>query len=330
MIDFTYDKAQDPTSAVALLGSDGKFLGGGTNLVDLMRENIEKPAHLVDVTGLSRQIEETPEGDLRIGSAVSNTELANHPLVKSRYPLLTMAIVSGASGQIRNMATVAGNILQRTRCHYFYDSACRCNKRQSGSGCDAMEGFNRMHAILGASESCIATHPSDMAVALAALDARVHVQGPGGEREIAFADLHRLPGDRPDLETNLRPHELITAITVPRCAFATRSTYLKIRDRSSYAFALVSVAAALKLEGEAVGGVRLALGGVAHRPWRAHLAERVLRSAPANEQTFRRAADEELAAARGHGHNDFKIELARRAIVQALSSLTEQAKETNR
>lgn len=329
MNDFTYQKAEDAASAVASLREGGgKYLGGGTNLIDLMRENIEKPPHLVDVTGLSREIVETADGGLRIGAAVSNTDLANHPAVKSRYPVLSLAIVSGASGQIRNMATVAGNILQRTRCHYFYDSACRCNKRQSGSGCDAIGGFNRMHAILGASSSsCIATHPSDMAVALSALEAVVHVRGPEGEREIAFSDFHRLPGDRPELETNLRPQELITAITVPRCGFASRSTYLKIRDRSSYAFALVSVAAAIKLEGESIGAVRLALGGVAHRPWRAHLAERSLRSAPANESSFRRAAEAELAEAQGYGDNNFKIELAKRAIVQALKSLTEEAKE---
>ncbi len=326
MIDFTYEKAGSAGQALAgLAGKEGaKLLGGGTNLVDLMRENIERPTHLVDVTGLSREIEDTPEGGLLIGAAVTNTALANDPRVKQRYPVLAQAILYGASGQIRNMATVGGNLLQRTRCYYFYDSACRCNKRTAGSGCDAIGGYNRIHAILGASPSCIATHPSDMCVALAALDAIVHVRGKDGTRTIPFQEFHLLPGDTPHLETVLQPGELVTALTLPPLSLARSSLYTKVRDRSSFAFALVSVAAAVKLEGETIGDVRLALGGVAHKPWRALAAERSLHGAPATPASFRRAAELELAGARGYGHNDFKVELARRAIVDTLEQLVKE------
>ena len=325
MIDFTYEKAEGAEQALSgIRDKEGsRFLGGGTNLVDLMREDIEQPNHLVDVTGLSREIEDKGDG-LRIGGAVTNTQLANDPRVKEHYPLLSQAILYGASGQIRNMATVAGNLLQRTRCAYFYDSACRCNKRTPGAGCDAIGGFTRMHAILGTSPSCIAVHPSDMAVALAALEATVEVRGPSGTRNITFEDFHLLPGDTPDRETTLAEGELITAIVLPPLPMARRSLYIKVRDRSSYAFALVSVAATIALEGEAIGDVHIALGGVAHKPWRARLAERSLLGAPANTASFRRAAELELAEARGYGHNDFKIELARRTIVDALEQLVKE------
>ncbi len=273
-----------------------KYLGGGTNLVDLMRETVEAPSALVDVTGLSTEIEETDDGGLMIGAATRNTTVAEHPAVRTRYPMLTRAIVAGASAQIRNMATVGGNLLQRTRCTYFYDTdGSRCNKRSPGQGCDAIEGFNRIHAILGASPACVATHPSDMCVALAALDAVVHLRSASGERTVALCDLHRLPEDRPDVETVLEPGELITAVQLPQSDLAAHSTYRKVRDRSSYAFALVSVAAALELDGDTIAGARLALGGVAPKPWRAWRAEEALRGRPATEASFLQAADAELA-----------------------------------
>jgi xanthine dehydrogenase YagS FAD-binding subunit len=300
-----------------------KFLAGGTNLVDLMRERIELPSTLVDVTGLSRAVNFRDDGGLIIGAGVRNTELAAHPIVRERAPVLARAVLAGASGQIRNMATVGGNVMQRTRCLYFYDDAARCNKREPGRGCDAIDGFNRNHAILGASPTCIATHPSDMCVALAALDASVRVEGQSGARTIQFVDFHRLPTDRPDLETALARDELITAIEVPPLAFGRNSTYRKVRDRASYAFALVSVAAALDLAGGQVRDVRLALGGVAHKPWRAFQAEKLLRGAPATEESFRNAAEAELQQASGLRHNAFKIELAKRIIVQSLKDLSQ-------
>ena len=323
MTPFTYARAADPADAIRLGGdAQARYLGGGTNLVDLMRETIERPAALVDVTGLSGAIEERPDGGLLIGAAARNTAVAEHRLVRTRYPLLTRAIVAGASAQIRNMATVGGNILQRTRCAYFYDAeGSRCNKRAPGQGCDAIEGFNRNHAILGASPSCAATHPSDMCVALAALDAVVHLKGAGGERALPLSELHRLPEDHPEIETTLEPGELITAVELPALPFAARSTYRKVRDRASYAFALVSVAAALELEGSVVKDVRLALGGVAPKPWRAFKAEQALRGQPATEQAFRAAADAELADAKPLGGNAFKIELARRTITAVLREL---------
>jgi xanthine dehydrogenase YagS FAD-binding subunit len=320
---FTYARAIDTSDAVRQGAVDGaKYLGGGTNLVDLMRETIERPASLVDVTGLSREIEDLPGDGLLIGAGVRNTALAEDSRVRRRYPLLTRAIVSGASAQIRNMATVGGNVLQRTRCAYFYDDAgSRCNKRSPGSGCDAIGGFNRNHAILGASTSCVAVHPSDMCVALAALDAVVHLRGDGGERRIALADLHRLPGDRPDIETMLEPGELITAIELPPLPGKARSTCRKVRDRSSYAFALVSVAAVLEVEDGHVGDVRIALGGVAHKPWRATRAEAVLLGGPPVSSAFAMAADAELAEARALSGNAFKVELARRTMVAVLEEL---------
>ena len=321
MKNFAYERAQSVDEALQFVGqkANTKFLGGGTNLVDLMRENIEAPDALVDVTHLSSDIEELPNGSLRIGAAMKNTALANHPLVRARFPVLSQAILMGASGQIRNMATVGGNLLQRTRCYYFYDDAAKCNKREPGSGCDALDGFNRIHAILGASDACIATHPSDMCVALAALDALVHVEGPQGNRVLDFHDFHRLPGDTPQIETDLKSGELITSVEIP--ASGGVSAYRKVRDRASYAFALVSVAATMEIEGDQIKRVRIALGGVAHKPWRATKAEAILNGASATQEAFQAAADAELEDARGYGYNDFKIGLARRTIVGALTEL---------
>jgi xanthine dehydrogenase YagS FAD-binding subunit len=323
MTPFTYRRAADAADAIRLGNNpEARYLGGGTNLVDLMRETVERPAMLVDVTGLSSAIEERKNGGLLIGAATKNTALAKHRAVRTRYPMLTRAIVAGASAQIRNMATVGGNILQRTRCAYFYDrEGSRCNKRQPGQGCDALEGFNRMHAILGASSACIATHPSDMCVALAALDAVVHLKHESGERTLPLTELHRLPEDHPEIETMLEPGELITAVELPPLSYARRSTYRKVRDRASYAFALVSVAAALELEGNTVKSVRLALGGVAHKPWRAWKAEAALRGRPATAEAFRAAAEIELADARPLRGNAFKIELAKRTVTAVLEEL---------
>lgn len=323
MTPFQYSRAADTAEALRLgSGNASAYLGGGTNLVDLMRETVARPDRLVDVSGLSCAIEETSEGGLLIGAGVRNTALAENRMVRSRYPVLCRAILAGASAQIRNMATVGGNLLQRTRCTYFYDTeGSRCNKRNPASGCDAIEGFNRNHAILGASSACVATHPSDMCVALAALDAIVHLQGAGTARTVPFTELHCLPGDHPEIETVLEPGELITAIELPPLPFAAQSTYRKVRDRSSYAFALVSVAAAIDLEDGHIRDVRIALGGVAHRPWRAHKAEALLRDGPANTQAFHAAAVAELADARPLSHNGFKIDLATRTLVAVLGDL---------
>lgn len=324
MIEFSYARAENAPAAIRLSGNavHPKYLGGGTNLVDLMRETVEQPDALVDVTGLSSEIDARDDGSVLIGAAATNTAVATHRAVRTRFPMLARAILAGASGQIRNMATVGGNILQRTRCSYFYDDAARCNKRAPGAGCDAIDGFNRYHAILGTSPACVATHPSDMCVALAALDATVHLEGPGGKRTIKLVDLHRLPGGRPDLETELAPHELIIAIELPALRFATRSTYRKVRDRASYAFALVSVAAALDLRADGrIRDVRLALGGVAHKPWRAWKAEAALRGLQASAVNFRAAAETELAGASGLRDNGFKIELAQRVIAAVLGDL---------
>jgi xanthine dehydrogenase YagS FAD-binding subunit len=319
---FSYTRADSVQGAISLLThtANSKFIGGGTNLVDLMREDVEHPDALVDVTGISSGgITELADGGLSIGAAVRNTAVANHPSVRKRYPVLAQAILFGASGQIRNMATVGGNLMQRTRCYYFYDEASRCNKRTPGAGCDAIGGFNRMHAILGTSTSCIATHPSDMCVALAALETIVHVEGPEGQRTIPFGAFHRLPGETPHLETELRPDELITSIQL--LPFAQNSRYRKVRDRASYAFALVSVAAALDIEDGRIRNVRLALGGVAHKPWRAHQAEEMLKGSETKMEAFQRAAEAELFRAKGYGYNDFKIELAKRTMVSVLSEM---------
>jgi xanthine dehydrogenase YagS FAD-binding subunit len=319
---FHYERASDVSAALAAGARAGAhYLGGGTNLVDLMRETIERPDVLVDVTSLSRDIEETDDGGLRIGAGVKNTAVAADRRVRERFPLLAQAILAGASAQIRNMATVGGNLMQRTRCLYFYDDAARCNKRGPGAGCDARDGFNRNHAVLGASETCVATHPSDMCVALAALDAVVTVRGKNGSHDIPLTAFHRLPGDTPQLETMLEPGELIVAVTVPQNGIAARSSYRKVRDRASYAFALVSVAAGLEMEHGKIKDVRLALGGVAHKPWRAERAEAVLRGGEATEAAFRQAAEAELAPAQALRDNAFKIELAKRVIVDALGKL---------
>ncbi len=323
MTPFRYTRANDTAEALRLGAPPGtKYLGGGTNLVDLMRETVERPEALVDVTGLPGAIEERPDGSLLIAAGVRNTALAEHRAVRTRYPMLSRAILAGASAQIRNMATVGGNLLQRTRCTYFYDNeGSRCNKREPGQGCDAIEGFNRIHAILGASPECVATHPSDMCVALAALDAVLHLRSGSGERTIALVDFHLLPGERPDIETMLTPGELITAVELPAFAAAANSTYRKVRDRASYAFALVSVAAAIQVEGGKVRDVRLALGGVAHKPWRAQKAEAALRGRPATLASLREAAEVELADAAPLRDNGFKIELAKRTIVATLGDL---------
>jgi xanthine dehydrogenase YagS FAD-binding subunit len=325
MTPFTYARAHDVADAVRLGGEHGaKYLGGGTNLVDLLRETIEHPLSLIDVTGLSNAIEEREDGSLLIGAATRNTALASHRAVRVRYPMLSRAVVAGASAQIRNMATVGGNILQRTRCTYFYDvDGSRCNKRNPGQGCDAIDGFNRIHAILGASSACVASHPSDMCVALTALGATVHLRSARGERTLPMTDVHRLPEDHPEIETLLESGELITAVELPPLPLAARSTYRKVRDRASYAFALVSVAAALALEGDTVKDVRLALGGVAHKPWRAWKAEAALKGRPATPERFRAAAEAELADAAPLRDNAFKVELAKRTIVAVLGELME-------
>ncbi len=322
MIDFEYARAKDLSDALQRIAADpqARVVAGGTNLIDLMKKDVERQARVIDISRLPlNTVEETPEGGVRIGALVPNSDLAYHPLIEQRYPMLSSAILAGASAQLRNMASTGGNLLQRTRCYYFYDIATPCNKREPGSGCSAIKGLNRIHAILGASEACIATHPSDMCVALAALEARVLVTGPAAERSIAFADFHRLPGDTPQLDTNLRSDEIVTAIELPARGFSTNYTYLKIRDRLSYAFALVSVAAGLELDGGTIKEARLALGGVAHKPWRDTAAESALRGQPAEEAAFKQTADLILREAKGFEHNAFKIELARRAIVRALT-----------
>jgi len=321
MINFQYSRATDVADAVRQMAADpeAKFIAGGTNLLDLMKYEVEHPAHLIDISRLPlKTVEERADGKLMIGALVPNSDLAYHPLIEQRYPLLSSAILAGASQQLRNMASTGGNLVQRTRCFYFYDVATPCNKRQPGSGCSAIHGINRINAILGTSDSCIATHPSDMCVALAALDATVHVTGPAGDRVIAFEDFHRLPGDTPERDNNLGAQEMITALELPAKGFANNYSYLKIRDRLSYAFALVSVAAALELDGDRIKEARLAVGGVAHKPWRSADVEASLQGQAADEGSFTRAANRLLADARGFSHNAFKIELARRAIVRTL------------
>jgi xanthine dehydrogenase YagS FAD-binding subunit len=322
MIDFQYARANDVADAVRQMAADptAKFIAGGTNLIDLMKEDVERPSRLIDISRLPlKTIEETADGGLRIGALVPNSDLAYHPAIEQRYPMLSCAILAGASQQLRNMASTGGNLLQRTRCYYFYDIATPCNKREPGSGCAAIKGRNRIHAILGASKACIATHPSDMCVALAALDAKVHVTGPAGERTMAFSEFHRLPGNTPQRDTNLHRDEIVTVVELPARGFASNYTYLKLRDRLSYAFALVSIAAALELEGSTIKEARLALGGVAHKPWRDTAAEAALRGQAAEQAAFMHAADLMLRDARGYAHNSFKIELARRGIVRALT-----------
>ena len=326
MNSFTYIRADAVETAVGERSSEqtAKFIAGGTNLIDLMKENIERPTRLIDITRLPlASITETVAGGLRLGALMSNADTAYDERVIQRYPLLSQAILAGASPQLRNMATDGGNLLQRTRCYYFYDLATPCNKREPGrydgpSGCSALNGFNRIHAILGASENCIATHPSDMCVALAALDAEVLVTGKNGERTIPFAEFHRLPGDTPHIDNTLESDELITSIDLPAKGFPNNYMYLKLRDRASYAFALVSVAVGLEMDDDTITTARIALGGVAHKPWRKPEAETMLVGKPATKENFRAAAENLLAGAQGFGHNTFKIELAKRAIVRAL------------
>ena len=330
---FAYQRASSTADALnAISGRDARFLGGGTNLVDLMKLNVEHPATLVDVTRISdpalTRIDDAPNGGVMIGALVRNSDLANHPHIVENYPLLSQALLSGASPQLRNMATTGGNLLQRTRCFYFMDTAFpACNKRVPGSGCAAIEGISRYHAILGQTdkgphspESCIATNPSDMNVALAALRAIIHVEGPkSAKRTIPIADFHRLPGTTPHIDTTLHPDELITAVELPGPVFAKNSWYLKVRDRQSYAFALVSVAAGLEMDGNSIRSAALALGGVAHKPWRSVEAEGALAGQPAIPESFRRAAEVALTGAKGYEYNAFKIEMAKQSVVHALN-----------
>jgi xanthine dehydrogenase YagS FAD-binding subunit len=325
MTPFAYQRATDAASAVATAVStrNAAYLAGGTNLVDHLRLGITHPATLVDISGLPLdRVEPTDRGGLRIGATVRNADLAAHPDVRRDYPVLAQALLAGASGQIRNVATTAGNLLQRTRCSYFQDATVPCNKREPGSGCSALVGHARMHAVLGASEHCIATHPSDLAVALAALDADVEVLGAAGRRTVALGDLYRLPGDEPQRDTTLEPGDLVTAVVLPPLPMARRSAYRKVRERASYAFALVSVAAALQVDDGVVTDVRIALGGVAHKPWRATLAERSLRGRPATEASFRDAAETELAEAEPLPQLEWKLPMARNTVVATLRGLT--------
>ena len=317
---FEYVRPDTVADAVkALAGGDARALAGGTNLVDLMKYDVARPSRVVDINHLPlRQIEPAPDGGLTIGALVTNSELAWDRRITTHYPLLASAILAGASPQLRNAATTGGNLLQRTRCYYFYDPSTACNKREPGSGCSAIGGVNRIHAILGASDSCIAVHPSDMCVALAALEAVVNVEGKDGKRSIPFSAFHRLPGSEPQHDNTMLQGELITSITLPASDFGSNHTYLKVRDRLSYAFALVSVAAALKLEGGEIRTARVALGGVAHKPWRDPDAEQALQGQPPAEAAFAQFADQILRQARGQGENDFKIELARRTMIRAL------------
>lgn len=320
---FDFVRAGTVEEALAAGADGGRYIAGGTNLVDLMKLQVETPEKLVDISRLALDgVEQIDGGGVRIGALVPNSDLAAHPLIRTHYPVLSRALLAGASAQLRNKASVGGNLLQRTRCYYFYETAAACNKREPGSGCDAIGGFNRIHAVLGASASCIATHPSDMAVALRALDASVVTAlAEGGERRIALGDLYRLPGDTPEIETNLQPGELITAIELPAPP-PGRQLYRKVRDRASYAFALVSVAAAIAVENGVITSARLAFGGLAPMPWRSAEAEAALVGRPAGTEAFEAAAGALLNEAQGYGHNDFKIVLARRTLIASLRDLT--------
>ena len=325
---FTYERAQDANAAVAAVvrgGPGARFISGGTNLLDLMKLEIERPTHLVDISRLPlRNIDELADGGLRIGAQTANSDTAADIRVRNRYPVLSEALLAGASGQLRNKASVGGNLIQRTRCPYFYDTSSACNKREPGAGCSAIGGINRIHAILGASDACIATHPSDMAVALAVLDARIELLGPDGEtRTIAIADFHCLPGATPHVESVLRPGEMITAVVLPPPP-PGRQLYRKVRDRASYEFALVSVAAIVANDRGTITAARVAFGGVAHKPWRSAEAENVLTGRPATMATYRAAADVAMKDAMGRGHNDFKIDLAKRTLCRTLAHAAQE------
>ncbi|MEH6407429.1 MAG: xanthine dehydrogenase family protein subunit M [Leeuwenhoekiella sp.] len=320
MNDFSYKKADSVDTAVkASQNRTSKIIAGGTNLVDLMKYRVENPSEIIDITKLALEtISQTDDGGIRLGALATNADTAYHAQVAHNYPMLAQAILSGASAQLRNKATDGGNLMQRTRCYYFYDTTTPCNKREPGSGCSAINGFNRIHAILGTSEQCIATHPSDMCVALAALDAKVNITGPSGDRSMSILDFHRLPGDKPEKDNNLNLGDVVTSIDLPAKGFKSHSAYLKIRDRESYAFALVSVAAAIEIENESIKEIRVALGGVAHKPWRKVEVEQKYIGKSATEENFLALAEDLLAGAKGFGDNDFKIVLAKRAIVRAL------------
>ncbi|HIK14659.1 MAG TPA: xanthine dehydrogenase family protein subunit M [Leptolyngbyaceae cyanobacterium M33_DOE_097] len=322
MKNFAYVRATSAEDAVRKLqtNANSQFIAGGTNLVDRLKVFLNTPVQLIDVSRLDLKfIESMPDWGVRIGALATNTAVADHPQIRQDYPLLSRAILSGASQQIRNVATIGGNLLQRTRCPYYYDTAFACNKRQPGSGCPAIQGINRMHAIFGASDRCIAVHPSDMCVALAALDAIVEVESSRGKRQIPFDDFHRLPENTPDRDTTLQAGELITAVILPPVSFAKTGVYLKLRDRTSYAFALVSVAAALEVRANRIHDVRLALGGVAHKPWRSAQAEAFLKGKLANPEIFQQAAEIALQGAKPLTHNGFKVEMAKRSIQRALT-----------
>ncbi|MCP2167192.1 FAD binding domain-containing protein [Goodfellowiella coeruleoviolacea] len=323
---FEYRRATDVAEAVAAVAErpDAVFLGGGTNLVDHLKLGVTRPGRLVDITRLPLdRVEPLPGGGVRVGANVRNSDLAAEPVIRSRYPVLAQALLSGASGQLRNLATTGGNLLQRTRCVYFQDITTPCNKRMPGSGCAALDGYTRHHAVLGASPQCVAVHPSDMAVALAALDAVVRTHGPAGQRAIPLVEFHRLPGAQPERDTVLDHGELITAVDLPAVPATRRSAYRKVRDRASYAFALVSVAAEVELRDGEISQARIAFGGLAHKPWRAQRAEQVLRGAPATAATFQRAAEAELVGAQPLADNAFKVPLARNTLVSVLTELTE-------
>ncbi len=321
MSPFAFTSVKDAATAIRVVTAQptARYLAGGTNLVDLMKEGVERPEHLVSIHKLPLEQIKEHEGGVRIGALARNADTARDPIMRQAFPLIVQAILSGASPQLRNAATNGGNLLQRTRCHYFYDTTTPCNKRAPGTGCGALDGYNRIHAILGASEHCVATHPSDMCVALAALEAMIQVEGPNGARSIPIADFHRLPGTTPDRDTNLAHGELITAIDLPAGPYAAHAHYLKLRDRASYAFALVSVAAALELDGKTIRSARLALGGVAHKPWRALEAETALIGMEVGESAFGKSAEIALRDAKALKYNGFKVDLAKHAIVGALA-----------
>ena len=325
MINFDYQRASSAKAAVdaKAKSASSQFIAGGTNLVDLMKKGVTAPDKLIDITGMPLKQITTDAKGINIGALVTNSEVAEHPLIKSKYPLLAQAINAGASAQLRNMATVGGNMMQRTRCSYFYDITMPCNKREPGTGCAAIGGQNRMHAIFGTSDKCIAVHPSDMCVALAALDATVHITGPKGDRKILFTDFHRLPGDTPELDNTMQKGELITGVYIAANSF-NKFHYLKIRDRTSYAFALVSVAVALEISGGNISNAKLAMGGVAHKPWRLTAVEKFVMGKPANKETFATAANMAMEGATTFGQNNFKIKMGKAAVTEALQQASQK------